>query len=147
MSYFQSLKDSITCRDAAEQYGLEVNAAGMARCPFHEDRHPSLKLGVPLLRLRCPRGCDQLRIPVVWDLRRRCCPEAGQELRNPGPLERPSCASCAGFCFGSGTVGHIRKNSPAPLLRHAGDMEAGTAACITGSILASAVCGSLAAAG
>jgi hypothetical protein len=45
MSYFQSLKDSITCRDAAEQYGLEVNAAGMARCPFHEDRHPSLKLG------------------------------------------------------------------------------------------------------
>lgn len=45
MSYFQSLKDSITCRDAAVQYGLEVNAAGMARCPFHEDRHPSLKLG------------------------------------------------------------------------------------------------------
>lgn len=45
MSYFQSLKDSITCRDAAEGYGLEVNAAGMARCPFHEDRHPSLKLG------------------------------------------------------------------------------------------------------
>lgn len=44
MSYFQSLKDSITCRDTAEQYGLEVNAAGMARCPFHEDRYPSLKL-------------------------------------------------------------------------------------------------------
>lgn len=45
MSYFQSLKDSITCREAAEQYGLEVNAAGMARCPFHDDHHPSLKLG------------------------------------------------------------------------------------------------------
>lgn len=45
MSYFQSLKDCVTCWDAAEQYGLEVNAAGMARCPFHEDRHPSLKLG------------------------------------------------------------------------------------------------------
>ena len=45
MSYFQLLKDSITCWDAAERYGLEVNTAGMARCPFHEDRHPSLKLG------------------------------------------------------------------------------------------------------
>lgn len=45
MSYFQSLKESITCRAAAERYGLEVNAAGMAQCPFHEDRHPSMKLG------------------------------------------------------------------------------------------------------
>lgn len=45
MSYFQSLKDSVTCWDAAEQYGMEVNTTGMARCPFHEDRHPSLKLG------------------------------------------------------------------------------------------------------
>ena len=45
MSYFQSLKDSITCRDAAAQYGLEVNAAGMARCHFNEVRHPSLMLG------------------------------------------------------------------------------------------------------
>ena len=44
MSYFQTLKDQITCRDAAEKYGLEVNRSGMARCPFHEDRNPSMKL-------------------------------------------------------------------------------------------------------
>ena len=44
MSYFQTLKDSITCRDAAEQYGLEVNRSGMARCPFHDDHTPSLKV-------------------------------------------------------------------------------------------------------
>lgn len=44
MSYFQTLKDSITCRDAAEKYGMEVSRSGMARCPFHEDRSPSLKL-------------------------------------------------------------------------------------------------------
>ena len=44
MSYFQTLKDSITCRDAAERYGLKVDASGMTRCPFHDDRTPSLKL-------------------------------------------------------------------------------------------------------
>ena len=44
MSYFQTLKDSITCLDAAERYGLEVDASGMTRCPFHDDRTPSLKL-------------------------------------------------------------------------------------------------------
>ena len=44
MSYFQMLKDSITCLDAAERYGLEVNASGMTRCPFHDDHTPSLKL-------------------------------------------------------------------------------------------------------
>lgn len=44
MSYFQTLKDSITCRDAAEKYGLEVSRSGMARCPFHNDHTPSLKV-------------------------------------------------------------------------------------------------------
>ena len=44
MSYFQTLKDQITCRDAAERYGLEVSRSGMARCPFHDDHTPSLKL-------------------------------------------------------------------------------------------------------
>ena len=44
MSYFQTLKDSITCKEAAEHYGLKVNAVGMARCPFHSDHTPSLKL-------------------------------------------------------------------------------------------------------
>ena len=44
MSYFQTLKDSITCLDAAERYGLEVDTSGMTRCPFHDDHTPSLKL-------------------------------------------------------------------------------------------------------
>ena len=44
MSYFQTLKASITCRDAAEKYGLEVSRSGMARCPFHDDHTPSLKV-------------------------------------------------------------------------------------------------------
>ena len=29
---------------AAERYGLDVGRSGMARCIFHDDRHPSMKL-------------------------------------------------------------------------------------------------------
>ena len=31
-------------KEAAERYGLSVTRSGMARCPFHEDHSPSLKL-------------------------------------------------------------------------------------------------------
>ena len=42
MNCFQNVKYSVSCREAAERYGVEVNHSGMARCPFHNDRHPSL---------------------------------------------------------------------------------------------------------
>ena len=41
---FRSVKSAVTARKAAEMYGLKVNRAGMACCPFHNDRAPSLKL-------------------------------------------------------------------------------------------------------
>lgn len=31
-------------RDVAKFYGLQMNHSGMARCPFHDDRTPSLKV-------------------------------------------------------------------------------------------------------
>ncbi len=43
-SVFEVVKQSVTVREAAELYGIEVNRGGMACCPFHDDRHPSLKL-------------------------------------------------------------------------------------------------------
>lgn len=44
MSLFKEVKASVTARQAAERYGLKVNRAGMACCPFHDDRNPSMKL-------------------------------------------------------------------------------------------------------
>jgi len=41
---FETVKQSITTREAAEHYGIEVKRNGMACCPFHDDRTPSLKL-------------------------------------------------------------------------------------------------------
>ena len=43
-SVFEVVKQSVTVREAAELYGIEVKRGGMACCPFHDDRHPSLKL-------------------------------------------------------------------------------------------------------
>lgn len=42
MSLFEIVKYGVSCREAAERYGVEVNRCGMALCPFHNDRHPSL---------------------------------------------------------------------------------------------------------
>ena len=44
MSIFQSVKEFVTARQAAEQYGVKVNRNGMVCCPFHKDRHPSMKV-------------------------------------------------------------------------------------------------------
>ena len=44
MSIYDHVKGFVTTREAAEHYGVKVNRNGMACCPFHEDRHPSLKL-------------------------------------------------------------------------------------------------------
>ena len=38
------VKAAVTARQAAERYGLKVNPSGMACCPFHEDRNPSMKV-------------------------------------------------------------------------------------------------------
>ena len=44
MKLFESVKAAVPLRQAAEHYGLRVLPNGMACCPFHKDRHPSLKL-------------------------------------------------------------------------------------------------------
>ena len=44
MSIYTQIKDAVSVKEAAERYGLSVTRHGMARCPFHEDHSPSLKL-------------------------------------------------------------------------------------------------------
>lgn len=44
MNVFQTVKAAVPLRQAAETYGLTVSRNGMTCCPFHEDKHPSLKL-------------------------------------------------------------------------------------------------------
>lgn len=44
MNVFEKVKASVTVKQAAENLGLKADKNGMALCPFHNDRHPSLKL-------------------------------------------------------------------------------------------------------
>ena len=42
MNLFEVVKTNINTQEAAQTYGIDVNHYGMALCPFHNDRHPSL---------------------------------------------------------------------------------------------------------
>lgn len=44
MNVYNAVKSSITTRQAAERYGLTVNRKGMCKCPFHQDKNPSMKV-------------------------------------------------------------------------------------------------------
>lgn len=45
MTMYETIKAAVPMRQAAEPYGrLKVSRSCMACCPFHNDRHPSLKL-------------------------------------------------------------------------------------------------------
>ena len=44
MNVFEAVKQSVTTRQAAEHYGIRVGRNGMACCPFHNDKTPSMKL-------------------------------------------------------------------------------------------------------
>ena len=41
---FETVKQSVTIREAAERYGIKVRRNSMACCPFHDDKNPSMKL-------------------------------------------------------------------------------------------------------
>lgn len=44
MNVFEAVKQSVTTRQVAEHYGIRVNRNRMCVCPFHNDKHPSMKV-------------------------------------------------------------------------------------------------------
>ena len=44
MNNFAQIRQLVDIRQAAEMYGLEVNRFGTARCVFHGDNNPSMKI-------------------------------------------------------------------------------------------------------
>ena len=44
MNIFTYVKAAVTTRQAATFYGFKVNPHGMTCCPFHQDKHPSMKV-------------------------------------------------------------------------------------------------------
>lgn len=44
MKLFEAVKEAVTARNVAEYYGIKVGRNGMAVCPFHPDKNPSMRL-------------------------------------------------------------------------------------------------------
>ncbi len=44
MSVFTVVKDNVTAKDVAVMYGMKINRSGLACCPFHNDKTPSMKI-------------------------------------------------------------------------------------------------------
>ena len=44
MNIFLEVKEYMTARQVAENYGLQVRRNGLACCSFHDDKHPSMKI-------------------------------------------------------------------------------------------------------
>ncbi|MDY6323671.1 MAG: CHC2 zinc finger domain-containing protein [Catonella sp.] len=44
MTIYETIKAAISVKQAAEHYGLKMSRNCMVCCPFHNDRHPSMKL-------------------------------------------------------------------------------------------------------
>lgn len=44
MNIFKAVKDAISTREVASFYGIKVSRNGMCCCPFHNDKHPSMKI-------------------------------------------------------------------------------------------------------
>lgn len=56
MNIFSEVKEQLTTRQVAESYGLRIRKNGVACCPFHDDRHPSMKVGIKII----------IALLVVW---------------------------------------------------------------------------------
>ncbi|MBP3266355.1 MAG: DNA primase [Clostridiales bacterium] len=61
MNLFAEIKELVTARDAAEYYGFEVNRSGMICCPFHDDKHPSMKVDRNFHCFGCQENGDVIR--------------------------------------------------------------------------------------
>lgn len=58
MTIFEEVKNSVTARQAALQYGIKVGRNKMACCPFHNDHHPSMKVDIGFCCFACGEKGD-----------------------------------------------------------------------------------------
>ena len=66
---FQKVKAAVSTRQAAEHYGIKVSRSGMACCPFHDDRTPSMKVDRNFICFGCQEKGDVIRFTArLFDL-------------------------------------------------------------------------------
>lgn len=75
---FAVVKQSVSTRDAATMYGIEIRRNGMACCPFHDDKNPSMKVDYRFHCFGC--GADGDVIDFAARLYNLSPKEAAQKL-------------------------------------------------------------------
>lgn len=78
MNVFEAVKGNVTTRQAAEMYGIKVNRNGMAVCPFHNDKNPSMKVDKRFHCFACQTDGDA--VDFVSRLFGLPCKEAAMKL-------------------------------------------------------------------
>ena len=58
---YSAIKEQVSTREVAEHYGYKVSRNGMMRCPFHEDRNPSMKVDRNFICFGCQEKGDVIR--------------------------------------------------------------------------------------
>ena len=85
MSLFKDVKAAVTTRQAAEYYGIKVNRSGMCRCPFHDDRLPSMKVDNRFHCFGCGADGDVINFTArLFDLNNK---EAAEKLAGDFGIE------------------------------------------------------------
>lgn len=69
MNIFREVKERVTARQVAERYGLKVSRNGMTCCPFHNDKHPSMKIDQNYYCFACGAKGDAVNyVAVLFEL-------------------------------------------------------------------------------
>ena len=78
---FHAVKAAVTTRQLAELYGLRPDRRGMVCCPFHGDKHPSMKVDTRFHCFACGADGDVIDFAArlhglsKWDAARRIAGE------------------------------------------------------------------------
>lgn len=88
----RAIYERLSVRQLLAEKGIAVNAAGKARCPFHDDHHPSLQdYGTRFHCFGCGAHGDVItlyqllhRLPERWRARHALCDQLGIDPDDPG---------------------------------------------------------------
>lgn len=66
---FEIVKQSITTKEAVIHYGMKPNPSGLICCPFHNDKHPSMKVDKRFYCFGCGASGDVIDfVKLYFDL-------------------------------------------------------------------------------
>ena len=106
-SLFEVVKQSVTAREAAELYGIAVGRGGMVCCPFHDDRHPSMKVDTRFHCFGCGADGDVIDFTArLYDLSPK---EAAEKLAQDFGLSYDSKAPIRRSYVRQKTEAQVRK--------------------------------------